>query len=154
KVFLERLKVGRKIFIERVLQPEIKKLCKDMGFKNYPKAFFEEVDLQDEVKFHRIWTRLLELGILTPEQTFTTMKTGVLPDEEELDEAQKAFVKKRKDGYFNPLVGGVPQVASPNSSIPNGKKPAGAPNPNASNNGRPAGSTSPKSTVSPIGTSN
>ena len=155
KVFLERLKEGRKVFIDEFLQPEIKRLCKDLGFKSYPRAYFEEIDLQDEVQFYRVWIRMLELGVLDPEQTIDAIKHGVLPDTEELKEAQETYIKNRKKGWYNPLVGGVPVISPPENanSKTNDKAISNGPNPNAANNGRPSGSTGPKasSTPSPIG---
>ena len=47
QVFMERLKQGRRVFLENFLMPEIRRVSKEMGFKNYPTAHFEEVDLRD-----------------------------------------------------------------------------------------------------------
>ena len=46
QVFMERLKQGRRVFLENFLMPEIRRVSKEMGFKNYPDAHFEEVDLR------------------------------------------------------------------------------------------------------------
>lgn len=150
QVFLERLKEGRKAFVNNFLQPEIKRVCKEMGFKNYPTAKFQDIDLKDETQAKRIYTRLLELGILTPDQAFKAMETGVLPENEELLESQEKYIKERKSGKFTPLVGGG---AFQDGESGNKKD---SPDPNNSNNGRPEGSNGvPQSTksVSPIGTS-
>ena len=38
QVFMERLKQGRRVFLENFLMPEIRRVSKEMGFKNYPTA--------------------------------------------------------------------------------------------------------------------
>ena len=152
KVFLERLKEGRKAFINEFLQPEIKRICREMGFKAYPTVKFQDVDLKDEVQTNRIYLRLLELGILDAQQTFKAMETGILPEDDEMVESQKKYIEQRKEGYYNPLVGGQP--VNEEEQADNTPK-TNAPNPNTTQNGRPAGTNTPQSTknVSPIGTS-
>tara|TARA_Y100000004_G_scaffold197265_1_gene270760 strand:+ start:81 stop:2051 length:1971 start_codon:yes stop_codon:yes gene_type:complete len=118
EIFLERLKESRNAFLNDFLQEQIKMVCKSMGFKQYPTAHFEEIDIKDEVQLQRVATRLIELGILTPEQGINAIKSGVYPQPEELGEAQDAFVEKRKQGHFNPLVGGVPMIDGDPASGP------------------------------------
>jgi hypothetical protein len=142
KVFLERLKEGRKVFIEEFLQSQINNLCSSMGIKKAPEAKFQNIDLKDEAEMNRVFTRLLELGVLDPEQAFHAMETGILPDTEEMDQAQEAFIKKRREGKYVPLIGG-----SPLSDESSTEKKSGGPNPNSYNNGRPDGSKKPKSSV-------
>ena len=68
EIFLERLKESRQGFLNDFLQPEIKQVCKNMGFRNYPTARFKEVDTKDSTQTQRVATRLMELGLITPEQ--------------------------------------------------------------------------------------
>jgi|TARA_R110002167_G_scaffold359344_1_gene575929 hypothetical protein len=110
EIFLERLKEARQSFIHNFLQPQIKMVCKQMGFKTYPTAKFEEIDIKDELALQRVVTRLLEVGILTPEQGINAIKTGIYPNPEDIGPAQKEYIEQRKDGMYNPLVGGVPLV--------------------------------------------
>ena len=110
EIFLERLKEARLSFIHNFLQPQIKMVCKQMGFKTYPTAKFEEIDIKDEVQLQRVVTRLIEMGILTPEQGINAIKTGIYPNPEEIEPAQKRYVEKRKEGMYNPLVGGIPMI--------------------------------------------
>lgn len=112
EIFLERLKESRNAFLNDFLQPQIKMVCKNMGFKNYPEAKFEEIDIKDEVQFQRVITRLLEIGILTPEQGIESMRTGIYPNEKSLDPAQESYIDKRQKGMYNPLVGGIPMIES------------------------------------------
>ena len=115
EIFLERLKESRNAFLNDFLQPQIKMVCRNMGFRNYPEAKFEEIDIKDEVQFQRVITRLLEIGILTPEQGIESMKTGLYPNSKALGLAQGEYLKDREKGYYNPLVGGIPLVESAES---------------------------------------
>ena len=108
KVFVSRLEQGRQAFLNNFLIPEIKRISKNLGFKNYPVPYFDEMSLQDNVLKDRIYSRLLELGILTPEETITALNTGRLPDKESSLESQKEYLKQRNEGLYTPLVGGSP----------------------------------------------
>lgn len=112
EIFLERLKESRNAFLNDFLQPQIKEVCQNMGLKNYPTAKFEEIDIKDEVQFHRVITRLLEIGILTPEQGIKSMQTGLYPNEKDLSSVQEKYIEEREKGYYNPLVGGIPMIES------------------------------------------
>ena len=110
RVFLDRLKEAREAFIHDFLQPEIRRIAKDLGFRQYPTVKFKDIDLRDETQLMRVATRLMELGIVTAEQGMTLFHTGRFPLAEELEEAQEKFVNQREKGYFNPVVGGVPMM--------------------------------------------
>ena len=112
EIFLERLKESRNSFLNDFLQPQIKEVCRNMGLKSYPTARFEEIDIKDEVQFQRVITRLLEIGILTPEQGIKAMQTGLYPNPKELSEQQEGYIEQRGKGYYNPLVGGIPMIES------------------------------------------
>ena len=133
QVFMERLKQARQTFITEFLVPEIRRISKDLGFKNYPEPVFEDIDLKDDVQYSRIFNRLMELGILTPEEGLKAIETGRLPTNEESLESQQKYKDLRDQGFYQPLIGGGAQAG-------------GA--------GRPSGSTGiPQSTknVKPIG---
>ena len=112
EIFLERLKESRNAFLNDFLQPQIKEICQNMGLKSYPIAKFEEIDIKDEVQFQRVITRLLEIGILTPEQGIKAMQTGLYPEPRELSQVQEKYVEQREKGFYNPLVGGIPMIES------------------------------------------
>ena len=134
EIFLERLKEARNAFLHDFLQPQIKMVCQNLGFRDYPRARFEEIDIKDEVQLQRVVTRLLELGILTPQQGIEAIKTGIYPSSGDLDNAQQEYSKSREDGLYNPLVGGVPMIEAPGSdSVPTSTGPSG------SSPGRPTG---------------
>jgi hypothetical protein len=132
QVFIERLKQARQSFINEFLVPEIRRISKELGFKNFPTPYFEDIDLKDDVQYSRIYTRLVELGVLTPDEGIKAIETGILPTQEESQESQNSFKALKDKGLYQPLIGG----------------------PKVDQAGRPQGSTGvPQSTkqVSPIG---
>lgn len=132
QVFMERLNEGRKIFLNDFLIPEIKRVSKLMGFKNYPIPNFEELDLKDRSIYGRIYSRLIELGVLTPEEGISAINSGRLPTPEESEESQNKFKDLKEKGFYEPVSG--------NSNV-------------SSSAGRPEGTGTPKSTdtKNPIG---
>ncbi len=127
QVFFERLKESRNAFLNDFLQPEIEAIFKNLGFKGKcPVAKFEEVSIKDETQFNRVVTRMMELGILPPEQGLKVIESGIYPNEEELAAAQAKFVEDRKKGYYNPMVGGVPVI--PDDSLQSNAAPNSKPN--------------------------
>jgi len=125
RVFLDRLKEAREAFINDFLQPEVRRIAKDLGFRQYPIVKFKDIDLRDETQLMRIATRLMELGIVTAEQGMNLFHTGRFPLAEELEGAQEKFVGQREKGYFNPVVGGVPMIEPDEDSEGPEAKPAG-----------------------------
>lgn len=108
QIFLERLKEARSAFLNDFMQPQIKKVCQAMGFKNFPTAKFVEIDIKDEVQLQRVTSRLIEMGIITPEQGMTALKKGVYPDPQDLRPAQERFVEDREKGFYTPLSASQP----------------------------------------------
>lgn len=133
QIFIDRLKEARNAFLNDFLQPEIRRIAQDMGLKNYPTAHFRDIDIRDQTQLMRVSTRLMELGIITPQQGMEMFHTGQFPKAEDIAPAQEEFVKSREEGYYNPIVGGVPLIAPPeapasqNSNINQTNKVAGRP---------------------------
>jgi hypothetical protein len=137
KVFIEKLKEARRSFIDSFLESEIKRVCKDVGFKNWPKPKFVDLDLQDEITLRKIYARMAEIGFLTPQELQKAIDNGVLPDSEESLENQRAFKKLKDEGLYTPILNQKPQDGG------------------AAENGRPTGTKGvPQSTknVKPMGT--
>lgn len=135
KVFVEKIKKARDTFLEEFLIPEMQKIGKEMGFKSIPQPHFEDIDIEDNINFYKIVTRLAEIGILTPEEVFQAFDSGRMPNAEESEESQNKFKELKDKELYVPLLN-------------NGK-------PEPGETGRPAGSSGiPQSTkkVSPIGT--
>jgi len=140
QVFFERLKEARNAFLNDFLQPELEQIFKNLGFKGKcPKAKFEEVSIKDETQFNRVVTRMMELGILPPEEGLKVIETGIYPTTEELAAAQERFVADREKGYYNPIVGGVPMIPP---AMPTGAAAGPLPKTKTPNErGRPVGTT-------------
>jgi hypothetical protein len=107
QVFVERLKQAREVFINEFLIPEIRRMSKDLGFKNFPTPVFEEMNLKDDVQYSRIFNRLIELGILTPEEGIQAIEKGRLPTTEESIESQQKFRDLKDQGLYQPVIGGA-----------------------------------------------
>lgn len=111
QIFVDRLKESRNAFLNDFLQVEINRIAKELGFRSFPTAKFRDVDMRDQTQLMRITTRLMELGVLTPQQGMDMFHTGQFPQAKEISPAQNTFNEERKEGYYNPLVGGVPLIA-------------------------------------------
>ena len=136
RVFLDRLKEAREAFIQDFLQPEIRRIALDLGFRSYPTVKFKDIDLRDETQLMRVATRLMELGLITAEQGMELFQTGKFPLAENLEKAQEKFVEQREKGYFNPIVGGVPMIDSETGE----EEPGKISKPTKGMSGRPEGS--------------
>jgi hypothetical protein len=110
KIFLERLEESRNAFIHDFLQPQVKMICQNLGFRKYPTVKFEQTDIKDEVQLQRVATRLMELGIITPEQGMDVLEKGSYPKPADMQPAQEKYIEQRKEGMYNPIVGGVPMI--------------------------------------------
>lgn len=127
EVFLSRLKHARETFMHDFLMPEMKKIGRNLGFKNLPIARFKDSDFKSDANLTRVYSRLIELGVLTPEEGITAIDTGRLPLPEESVESQKDFQKLQEDGLYQPLL----------------NKPQQQPT------GRPTGTATPQTTKAP-----
>lgn len=133
-IFFQRLEQGRQAFLNDFLIPEVKRLCKNLGFKNFPMPHFEEIDIKDPSVWQRVCAQLVQLGVLTPEESIQAIETGRLPEFEESLESQKKFKGLKDEGLYAPVASGAGAAGGLNT-------------------GRPSGSKSPQSTknVSPVG---
>ncbi len=126
QIFIDRLQESRYGFLNDFLNKEIKRIAKDLGFRSWPEAKMKDIDMRDEVQLMRASTRLMELGIITPEQGMEMFHNGKFPEPDQLDSAQQDFLEDREKGYYNPIVGGVP-VYSPDDKANGPRKEAGRP---------------------------
>jgi hypothetical protein len=107
QLFVARLEQARKAFLNNFLIPEVKRIAKMLGFKNFPTPYFEDVELKDNINYAKIYARLMELGILTPEQGLKAIESNTLPDDTTMIEEMEEYKKQRDKGLFEPLVGGA-----------------------------------------------
>jgi hypothetical protein len=105
-IFVERLRQAREAFINDFLLQEIKRVAQDVGLKNYPTPYFEDIELKDSLEYSKIYSRLVELGVLTPLEALEAIDTGKLPSSEESQENQAELRKLKDKGYYEPIVGG------------------------------------------------
>jgi hypothetical protein len=127
EVFLSRLKHARETFMYDFLMPEMKKIGRNLGFKNLPTPRFKDADFKSDANLTRVYSRLIELGVLTPEEGITAIDTGRLPLPEESVESQKGFQKLQDEGLYQPLLNKPQQQST----------------------GRPAGTGTPQTTKAP-----
>lgn len=106
QIFVERLKQAREAFINDFLMPEIRRISKDLNFRSFPMPYFEDINLKDAVEYSRLYTRLAEIGVLTPEETITAFETGRLPHADESLESQKKLKEHKDEGFYQPVTGG------------------------------------------------
>jgi len=116
QVFMERLKQAREVFLNEFLIPEIRRISKDLGFKNFPVPVFEDISLKDDVQYSRIYNRLVELGVLTADEGIQAIETGRLPTPEESAQSQQKFRELKDQGFYQPLIGGGAQAGRPMGS--------------------------------------
>jgi hypothetical protein len=136
KIFFQRLEESRRRFLEDFLQKEIDAVCKSVGYIKPPKAKFIKKDVIAAEDLQRLTTRMMELGILTPEQGMNTIHKGEFPLAEDLKEKQVGYKKDREEGYYLPLVSTQLLMEDPNAgnisqktattSGPSGGRPTGA----------------------------
>jgi hypothetical protein len=123
-IFMQRLEQGRQAFINNFLVPEVKRLCKSLGFKNFPMPHFEEIDIRDASVWQRVVAQLMQLGVLTAEEGMQAISTGRLPTPDESVESQRKYKDLKDEGLYAPLAGNAaggqtgrpPGVSTPQSS--------------------------------------
>jgi len=112
QVFLDKLKEARNAFLDNFLNPEIKRISKELGFKSFPIARLSDTEIKNNAEMMRVAVRLAELGILDPKSLIDTINHGEFPNIEDVQLQQEQFVADRKQGKWMPL-SPVPVVASP-----------------------------------------
>jgi hypothetical protein len=107
KIFMQRLEEARELFLKDFLQPEIKRICLSLGMKNVPEAKFVKTDTLDNSDLQKLVVRMMELGILAPEEGLKVVNTGVFPNGENIEASQEKFHEERKKGFYTPLVNSI-----------------------------------------------
>jgi len=136
KIFIQRLEESRSQFIKDFLQPEVRRICKAAGMRSWPEVKFVKTDTLDNSDMTKLATRMMELGVLTPEQGMSVVHNGIFPKAEELISAQDKFKEQREDGYYLPLVNSINLFQNEEESAPEAKPEAA---PVAPSGGRPIG---------------
>lgn len=136
KIFIQRLEESRQQFIRDFLQPEIRRICKAAGMRSWPEVKFVKTDTLDNSDMTKLATRMMELGVLTPQQGMEVINTGIFPKSEDMAAAQDAFKEQREEGYYMPLVNSINLYQNEEDSTPEPKEEAA---PIAPSGGRPMG---------------
>ncbi len=118
KIYLQLLSQARESFLNYFLIPEIDKIAAEMGFAeaDIPQVQFEEVSLESLNEAKKLYNRLYELGVLTPEELFNAYETNQIPLFESAVEKQKEFKAQKKAGLFEPLIGNKAEAGRPNGT--------------------------------------
>lgn len=131
--FFKRLEFAREEFMKKFLEPQVKEIAKTMNFKSVPSPKWKSKNFRnDSAVLSRVYTRLLELGAISPKDAIEAINTNVLPDPYELSESQKELISEKQQGFYQPLLNPSGQGAS---------------------TGRPVGQQAPQTTqkITPIG---
>lgn len=112
KIFMKTLQEGRRRFLTDFLKPQMGLIGERLGFKKIPEPKFKEIDFENKEALQRVALRLYELGAITPQQLMEVFDNGIYPLGEEIKDSQEEFIEDRKKGFYNPIVGGVPMIAS------------------------------------------
>jgi hypothetical protein len=107
EIFLARLKQARETFLNDFLIPEIRRVAQNVGLKNYPTPIFDEISLRESTTFAKVYSRLVEIGVLTPMEGLKAIETGRLPTQEESLESQREYKSLKDKGLYIPMMGGV-----------------------------------------------
>lgn len=110
-VFVKRLEQAKQAFLNHFLIPEMKRIAKSLSFKSCPTPYYDEQSFTDDVAYTKIYSHLIDIGVLTPQQGIEAIQTNRLPDSdtEEMDDRQKEYKKARDQGLYTPLIGGQKQ---------------------------------------------
>jgi len=140
EVFVKRLQQAKQAFLQNFLIPEIKRISKSLNFKNYPTPYYDENQFKDDVSYAKIYTQMVSMGVLTPEQGIEAIQNNRLPEIDQMEPAQETYKELRAKGLYVPLI--PPPKAE-------GDGPSGAP----SGAGRPQGAKAPQGTkkITPMG---
>lgn len=123
KVFIQKLEVARKAFLEDFLQPEVQRIAKNLGMRKYPIAKFKSINPDDPAQLWKTVTRMMELGLVDAASGLDAMRNGAFPDPdgEEFISKQQQYVKDRQLGMWNPLSPVAPISPPPPKLDPNVK---------------------------------
>jgi transcription termination factor NusB len=103
--FFKRLEFARQEFMTKFLGPQIREIAKTMNFKSAPEPKWKTHNFRnDSAVLSRVYTRLLELGAISPKDAISAINTNVLPEPYELAESQKEMILEKEQGFYEPLL--------------------------------------------------
>ncbi len=135
KVLVERIKDGRGKILEDFLIPESQRVAAAFKIKGEIIPEIGGVDLNDEKEWAKIYTRLYELGVFSPESTIESIRENRFPTYQEEVERQREGKELKDEGLFqmnlnrgadSPNVGKPAGTKSPPQTSPQSIGPVGA----------------------------
>lgn len=118
--FFKRLEFARQEFMTKFLEPQVRDIAKIMNFKSAPEPKWKTRNFRnDSAVLSRVYTRLLELGAISPKDAISAINTNVLPEPYELAESQKEMISEKEQGFYEPLLNPkqpIGQAGRPNAT--------------------------------------
>lgn len=103
--FFKRLEFAREEFMIKFLKPQVEEIAKIMNFKSIPEPKWKSNNFRnDSVVLSRVYTRLLELGAISPKDAISAIKHNMLPEPYEIDESQENMIAEKEKGFYKPLL--------------------------------------------------
>jgi len=102
KVLVERIVDGRDKILKEFLIPECKRMSKLFNFKTEVKPEIKGADLNDEKEMAKIYTRLYEDGVFSPQSVIESIRDSRLPTYDEEVERQQEAKELKDQGLFVP----------------------------------------------------
>jgi len=119
--FFKRLEFARQEFMTKFLEPQVRDIAKTMNFKSVPVPKWKTHNFRnDSAVLSRVYTRLLELGAISPKDAISAINTNVLPEPYELAESQKEMISEKEQGFYEPLL-------NPKQNVGQSGRPAATP---------------------------
>lgn len=146
RLFVQMLVYAQKIFITQFLSNEMKRVGKLVGFDDneIPEPKFNRINMEDRANSDRVVAQFAQMGLLTAEDTFEAMESGLLPINDNIEERQKLYKKQRDDGLFFPLVGGSAPVEEGAAAVKSKTKKNAGKKSASTTDGRPPGVSAPR----------
>lgn len=135
KVLVERIQDGRSQVMDSFLIPEVNRVAKALRLKVDIIPNILGVDLNDEKEWAKIYSRLGELGVFSPQSVIESIRDRRLPTYTEEVERQGEAKELRDKGLFQPVLnkGGTSDksgkptgTVTPPQTSPKTKRPTGA----------------------------
>lgn len=122
KVLVERIADGRDAILTEFLIPEAARVAKLFNIKSEIKPELKGVDLNDDKEMAKIYTRLYEDGVISPQSVIESIRDDRFPTFDEEVDRQRETKDLKGEGLFVPS-------ANRGGDSQNAGRPAGSVNP-------------------------
>ena len=100
KVFFQRLEESRNLFLKEFINPEIRRICKNAGLRSWPEVKFVKNDTLDDDNLTKLATRLMELGVITPEQGMKVVASWYISRSRRNGSSTRCFQAGKRKGLL------------------------------------------------------